>query len=314
MGLSDPLSVPRAHASPETVSVPSTIWDAWRERGPTDRRRIAAYSFYICAVAVLFIRPLIGLVQHAAQFELHSHIPLVPFVTVYLIRISRAPKIDSYRSSLLAAMICAVAATAGATAALWWRAALSPNDYLAAMTFSFAGAVIAGAFLFLGSRWASGMVFPLSFLAFMIPMPDAMTTALEMASVRGSADVSALFFRWTGTPMLRDANVFALPGIVIQVAQECSGIRSSWVLLITSLVAAHLFVKTAWRRAALVAFVVPLGIVRNAFRILVIGLLCVHVGPHMADSAIHHRGGPLFFVLSLGPLYLFLWWLRRGER
>jgi len=105
-----------------------------------------------------------------------------------------------------------------------------------------------------------------------------------------------------------------LPGIVIQVAQECSGIRSSWVLFITSVVASHLFLKSTWRRVALVAFVIPLGIVRNAFRILVIGLLCVHVGPHMADSAIHRQGGPFFFVLSLGPLYFFLWRLRHGER
>ena len=33
-----------------------------------------------------------------------------------------------------------------------------------------------------------------------------------------------------------------------------------------------------------------------------IGLLCVHVGPHMIDSYIHRQGGPIFFALSLGPL------------
>jgi hypothetical protein len=63
-----------------------------------------------------------------------------------------------------------------------------------------------------------------------------------------------------------------------------------------------------------VAFVIPLGILRNGFRVFVIGMLCVHVGPRMIDSVIHHRGGPLFFALSLVPLFLLLWWLRRGER
>jgi exosortase/archaeosortase family protein len=52
---------------------------------------------------------------------------------------------------------------------------------------------------------------------------------------------------------------------------------------------------------------------RNGFRILVIGLLCVNVGPQMIHSVIHRRGGPVFFVLSLIPLLLLLWWLRRGE-
>jgi exosortase/archaeosortase family protein len=71
---------------------------------------------------------------------------------------------------------------------------------------------------------------------------------------------------------------------------------------------------SSWRRIVLVALVFPLAIVRNGFRILVIGLLCVHVGPHMIDSPIHHQGGPLFFALSLIPFFLLVWWLRRTER
>jgi exosortase/archaeosortase family protein len=74
-----------------------------------------------------------------------------------------------------------------------------------------------------------------------------------------------------------------------------------------------LFLHRPWARIILVVFVVPLAIVRNGFRILVIGLLCVHVGPHMIDSIIHRRGGPLFFALSLVPLVALLWWLRRVE-
>jgi exosortase/archaeosortase family protein len=114
-------------------------------------------------------------------------------------------------------------------------------------------------------------------------------------------------------PFLRAGAVFQLPNITIEVAQECSGIRSSWVLLMTSILAANLFLKTSWRRFALVAFVIPLAILRNGFRILVIGLLCVNVGPQMIHSVIHRRGGPVFFVLSLIPLFLLLWWLRKGE-
>ena len=131
--------------------------------------------------------------------------------------------------------------------------------------------------------------------------------------MRASADVAAWFLRLSGTPLLRNGQTLVLPGAVLWVAQECSGIRSSWVLFITSLLASHLFLASPWRRFVLVAFVIPLGIVRNGFRILVIGLLCVHVGPHMIDSQLHHQGGPLFFALSLGPFFLFLWWLRRRE-
>ena len=118
----------------------------------------------------------------------------------------------------------------------------------------------------------------------------------------------------TGSVVFREGLVFHLPGITIQVAQECSGVRSSLVLFLTSLLAGHLFFKSPWRQAALTCFVIPLAILRNGFRIFTIGELCVHISPAMIDSPIHHRGGPVFFALSLIPFFLLLLWLRRGER
>src|SRR4029077_20056026 len=156
--------------------------------------------------------------------------------------------------------------------------------------------------------------FPLAYLIVMVPMPDAMADALESASKYASAEVANVLFHLSGTPFLRAGRVFQLPNIKIEVAQECSGIRSSWVLLMTSILAANLFLKTSWRRTVLVVFIIPLGILRNGFRILVIGLLCVNAGPQMIHSPIHTRGGPVFFVFSLVPFLLLLWWLRKGER
>ena len=155
--------------------------------------------------------------------------------------------------------------------------------------------------------------FPMAFLIFIVPLPDSAADFLENASKLASADVANVLFIATGTPVLRDGTVFLLPGIAIEVAKECSGIRSSLVLFITSLLASYLFLRSPWRRASLVAAVIPLGLLRNGVRILTISLLCVHVGPQMINSVIHRRGGPFFFAASLIPLFLLLWWLRRGE-
>jgi exosortase C (VPDSG-CTERM-specific) len=289
------------------------MWATWRVLPGPQRERLGWYALSIVLSAMLYIQPLTRLMRHAAQFELHSHIPLVPLVVGHLVYAGRGSQAPVYRTSLGGTVLmCAVAIVALAVA-LWWRGTLSVNDYLALMVLSFLSVVAAGGFLFLGSEWMVSLALPLSFLLFMIPMPEAIANALEAASMRASADVAALFLTMTGTPLLRDGQVFALPGIVLQVAEECSGIRSSWVLLMTSLLASQLFLRSSWRRIVLVAFVIPLGIVRNGFRILVIALLCVHVGPEMIDSPIHHQGGPLFFSFSLGPLFLLLWWLRRRD-
>jgi exosortase C (VPDSG-CTERM-specific) len=205
--------------------------------------------------------------------------------------------------------------TAVGFAMAWGQPAapLSQNDQLGLFAFGFVALLGAVVCFTLGRRWMVAAAFPLAFLLFLVPLPDAAADFLENASMLASADAAGFFFDITGTPVLRSGTIFELPGIVIRVAQECSGIRSSWVLFITGLVAANMFLRSNWRRGLLVGFVIPLGIIRNGFRVWVIASLCIHFGPQMINSPIHRRGGPLFFALSLAPLFLLLWWLRRRE-
>jgi exosortase C (VPDSG-CTERM-specific) len=280
------------------------------------RRSLIGFSLFAVFLVAAFSKPLFSLAVYAAGQQLHSHILLIPFVSAYLIYIRRHSLPTDYTFSPGWAMIPLVAGVI-ALAAAWtpgvFRGPLSQNDYLALMALSFVGFLAAGGFFFLGRKWMTAAAFPFAFLIFMVPMPDAMADTLETASKLASTEAASLFFDISGTPVLREGTIFQLPNIVIQVGQECSGIRSSWVLVMTSLLAANLFLKSRWRRTILVCFVIPLGIVRNGFRVFVIGMLCVQIGPAMIHSVIHHRGGPIFFALSLIPLFLLLWWLRRGE-
>ena len=247
---------------------------------------------------------------------MNSYIPLVPFISAYLIFTRRKKLCCRYGSSPLLAAVSVISGLAALATAWRLRATdllLSHNDYLALMAFSFFCLLTAAGFLFLGRKWMAAAAFPIAFLILIVPLPDRAVQWLETACMLASTDAAHLFFILSGTPVSREGTVFQLPGIVFEVAQECSGIHSSWVLFITSLLASHLFLRRAWRRTVLVAFVIPLGILRNGFRILVIGLLCVHIGPQMIHSVIHRQGGPLFFALSLLPLFLLLWWLRSCE-
>jgi len=289
-------------------------WGASRNLSRPEYGRTRAAVVWTALVTLGFIQPLTRLTLHAAQSDLFSYILLVPFVAAYLLFIKKRPLVAAYRTSIVPTLAMAGVGLAALVGGMELRESVSVNDWLTLMTLAYVSLVTAGGFLFLGAPWMVAAAFPVSLLFFMIPLPDGVVNWLETASVLASADVSAFFFRMTGTPILREGTVFALPTIVIRVAQECSGIRSSWVLFITSLIASDLFLESGWRRTLLVLFVIPLAIVRNAFRILVIGLLCVHIGPEMIDSVIHRRGGPLFFALSLIPLFFFMYWLRHRER
>jgi exosortase C (VPDSG-CTERM-specific) len=275
-------------------------------------RRFAGWCIYLVILCGAFALPLREFVTYARHSEVHSYVLLIPFVTAYLIYIRWKQLSRELSTAWGNALLFALAGTAALSASLYFTE-LGQNDYTTLIALSFVCLVIAGTFLFLGSKWARSAMFPLFFLAFMIPLPEAAVDFLENASKEASAEVANWLFLISGTPALRIGTVFQLPGISIMVAKECSGIRSSLVLVITSLLAANMFLRTTWRRALLVGAVIPLGLLRNGFRILVISLLCVHIGPEMINSPIHRRGGPIFFVASLIPLFVVLWWLRRGE-
>jgi len=290
------------HVSESIASSHRKTWRFW-----------SGACFAIILLAA-FARPLLALMNYAAGSELHSYILLVPLVSVYLLYLRRNQLSKNYTIDLPLAIVF-LAAGLGVMAFTYSSIGLAPagNAHLVLLTLSFLCCLTAGGFFFFGRNWMRAAAFPISYLIFMLPMPDAMADMLETASKYASAEVANLFFHLSGTPFIRADLFFQLPNITIEVTQECSGIRSSWVLLMTSILAANLFLKTPWRRLALVAFVIPLGILRNGFRILVIGLLCVNAGPQMIHSLIHRRGGPLFFMLSLIPFFLVLWWLRKAD-
>jgi exosortase C (VPDSG-CTERM-specific) len=295
----------------QTPNVARRVSSARRNRW----RFWSGVCFAIVLLAV-FACPLLSLIRYAVKSELHSYTLLVPFVSVYLLYVRRDQLPKNYGTDLSLGILFLVAGLAvfAFTHSLDLAGrALSVNSRIVLLTFCFLCCLAGGASFFLGRSWIRAAAFPLCFLIFMVPMPDAMADALETASKYASAEIANLLFHLSGVPFVRLGLVFQLPNITIEVAQACSGIRSSWVLFMTSILAANLFLKKPWRRFALVAFVIPLAILRNGFRILVIGLLCVNVGPQMIHSIIHRRGGPLFFVLSLIPFFGVLWLLRKGD-
>jgi exosortase C (VPDSG-CTERM-specific) len=190
---------------------------------------------------------------------------------------------------------------------------VSLEDALALSTLGWLLCLTGAGCWFLGGAIMRFLAFPFFLLIFMIPLPVFMRNGVETALQHGSAVVADWMFTLSGMPFLRDGMRFDLPTISLQVAPECSGIHSTWILFITSLVAGHMILRRPWKRAVLCLVVIPLALLRNGFRVFVIGELCVHVNPRMIDSPIHHHGGPLFFVLSLIPFFLLLYFLKKGE-
>src|SRR5437773_7047289 len=151
-------------------------------------RRFAGWCIYLVILCGTFALPLREFVAYAAHSDVHSFVLLIPFVTAYLISIRWKQLSPELSSAWGVALLLAAVGTGALFASLHFTE-LGQNDYMTLIALSFVCFVIAGTFLFLGSKWARSAMFPLFFLAFMIPLPEAAVDSLEDASINASAGV-----------------------------------------------------------------------------------------------------------------------------
>ena len=155
--------------------------------------------------------------------------------------------------------------------------------------------------------------FPLLFLLWMIPIPGVVLDRIVAALQQGSVLAAQLLFWLFRVPVSREGITLLIPGLDIDVTAECSSIRSSLMLLVTTMLLCHLMLRTFWRKVFLILLAVPLSVAKNGLRIFTIGMLGSRVDPSYLTGRLHHQGGIVFFLIALGLTFLLLWILRRGE-
>jgi exosortase C (VPDSG-CTERM-specific) len=279
-------------------------------------RNFRGMIIFSAVLLVAFFRPLLALLEYAPHEELYSHILLIPFITGYLIWARRKEPVPQSRPNrALAVFPLAVGLAVLGIYAFGlkhgWQ--YETPDYLAAMILPLLCFLLAGAFLFLQRSYLKSITFPIAVLVFCVPFPQAVRMGIEVFFQHGSAYAAYGMLMLTRMPVLRTNTAFTMPGFSLDVQPECSGIHSSLVLLITSTLAAYLFLRSPYHRWLFILCIVPLAILRNGFRVWSLAEIGVHFNPLILDTAFHHHGGPLFFLLSLIPLFLFLKFLIRCE-
>ena len=170
-------------------------------------------------------------------------------------------------------------------------------------------------FLCYGVRSFSAALYPLFCLFLMIPLPPDWMDKISAGYQHGSADISYAILRLTGVPVFREGMKFSLPGLDIEIAPECSGIRSSLVFFTVGILAANLYLRSGWGRFAVIASTIPIAIVKNAVRIVSLSLLSIYVNRAFLNGPIHHQfGGLLSLPVDLVLFVPLLLSLRKSEQ
>jgi exosortase len=277
---------------------------------PTQRRWLELFALLLSSLAIWW-QPLLVTLSLALHSDAYTHILLVLPLSVALIYADgRRYGSDLSRSGFgLALLVVGLILRLSA----WKMERLVSTDQASVSMFGLVIWWLGSVLVCFGYGVFRRLLFPLGFLFLLIPLPEGILSRIIDFLQHGSAWATTILFRMAQVPVARDGVYLAIPGLRLEVAQECSSIRSSMMLLLTTLILAHLFLRSWWTKTLLALAVIPLSLAKNAVRIFTIAELVVRVDPSFMEGRLHRNGGVVFLTLSVGVVICLLWLLRKTE-
>jgi exosortase len=268
---------------------------------------------WIAFSSMLFARPLFALIRMSTSNDDASHYLLIPFISAWILFVERRQIFLnlSYNTAVGGSLLVGAACAALVTG-LECRASsigLQLSGYILSLVLLW----VAGFSFVFGSAASRAACFPLLFLFLMVPLPRILLGHVTYALQASSAWITGVLFDLLGVPSLREGFVFHLARVNIEIAKECSGIRSSIALLILALLVAHFRLKSFWNKTLFVACGLFMMVLKNGIRIATLTLLAIHIDPSFLIGRLHRQGGIVFFVLALLLLLPVLLLLQRNE-
>lgn len=165
----------------------------------------------------------------------------------------------------------------------------------------------------LGLARLRALAFPIGFLLFMVPIPQPWI-APAIVSLRLLVTQAAVAVLQTGgAPVTREGNVIWLPGgESLFVAEACSGVTSLVTLTPLAVLLAAFTERLFWRRALLVAAVVPIALLGNLARVVGTVLAARAFGvERVTEASLHESAGLVAYLLGCFALLAVASLLRR---
>jgi exosortase len=195
---------------------------------------------------------------------------------------------------------------------------LMENIYLGmlSMEIVYAGLIVT----FLGWALMRLLFFPWAFLMFMWPYDFLEDFALKLRLLMSFLSHHTLELLGVAN-ILQGTAIYSPPGVpapfAIDVADPCSGIRSFFALITIAAVYGFITLEKIWQQAVLMALVVPMVILGNLVRLVLLVIATIQfgegfaVGTNAEPSWFHEGAGYLVYLINLGGLVLASSWLAR---
>ena len=276
-------------------------------------KRASGFLLFNILYGSVFAAYFVQFFRFSLEQEYTPHFSLILLVSLYLMHARRQALFIQAEYCVQGGLPFVLVGILCYMLGLELRPDLSLHDFMALTALGIVTVWVGGFVTFFGLPAARIALFPLSFLIFIIPLPEALLFRIITALQYVSAEVVSLLFQLCPFPFTREGLYFTLPGLHIEVARECSSIRSSLALCIACMLANHLLLHRWWSKTAVLLLVFPLAVFKNGVRIVTLSLLTLYVDKDFMASDLHSKGGVVFFGLALAMLLPIFLGLRKLE-
>lgn len=161
-------------------------------------------------------------------------------------------------------------------------------------------------FYYFGSAALRRLWFALLYLGFLVPPPYGLVAELTQPLKIGISSLSVDLLNAFGYPIGQSGVLIQVGQYELMVQQACAGLASLVTLLAMGLLYVHLTRPVARTHALLlIAAIVPLALLSNLLRVILLVLLTYHVGDGFAQSAAHDAAGLVTFSFAMVGMIAF---------
>lgn len=151
-----------------------------------------------------------------------------------------------------------------------------------------------------GHRALRILAFPLAFLMFMVPLPEALVAAVTAPMKSAVSTVAAYLLQQAGQPVARSGVMLTAGPYQLLVADACAGLTTLFTLEALGLLYLHIRGHAQWWRNALMAvLVVPIAFAANVLRVITLVMVTLWWGDAAGQGFAHDLAGLTLFVVAL---------------
>jgi exosortase A len=230
------------------------------------------------------------------NIDTYSHILLVPFIIVWLVRLKLG------ELAAIAPRACPPALALVAAGLGLWGAGRALDINIIAQAGS-VGALQGAVLAVLGLRASLLLALPLAMGCFLVPFGDEIIPPLQLIT----ADIAIALTHWSGVPAQIDGIHIDTPAGLFIVAEACSGVKFLIAMVTLGVLVAFTRFATWRRRAVFLAACVVVPILANGVRAFATIYVAQFVGAERATGFDHLVYGWIFFAIVLAVLLGGVW-------